>query len=66
MVTKNKKLINDIVRIDVLKEEIDYYTTLLEPSDTGHIRTAINFLYDRIEHLEGKRGWPFDKSNTSM
>jgi hypothetical protein len=59
-------LINDIVRLNVLKEEVAYYVTLLEPEDTGHIRTAISFLCDRIEHLEGKRGWPFDKSDTSM
>jgi hypothetical protein len=54
------------VRLNVLKEEVAYYVTLLEPEDTGHIRTAISFLCDRIEHLEGKRGWPFDKSDTSM
>ena len=59
-------LINDIVRLSVLKEEVAYYVTLLEPEDTGHIRTAINFLCDRIEYLEGKKGWPFDKSDTSM
>jgi hypothetical protein len=60
------KLINDIVRIDVLYEEIEYYKSLLQDHDTGHIRTTIGFLTDRILHLEGKkRGWPFDKSNTS-
>ena len=55
------------MRLNVLKEEVAYYVTLLEPEDTGHIKTAISFLCDRIEHLEGtKRGWPFDKSNISM
>jgi hypothetical protein len=63
----NKKLINDIVRIEVLKEEAAYFRTLLEDHDTGHIRTAANFVEERIEYLEGKkRGWPFDKSNTSV
>ena len=61
------KLINDIVRIDVLREEADYYRTLFEESDTGHIRTTVNFIEERIKYLEGKkRGWPFDKSNTSV
>ena len=60
------KLINDIVRIDVLYEEIEYYKSLLQDEDTGHIRTTIGFLTDRILQLEGKKqGWPFDKSNIS-
>ena len=59
--TKNKQFINDIVRIDVLKEEAAYYRTLFQDQDTGHIRTAVNFIEDRIEQLQGKKkGWPFD------
>jgi|TARA_X000000950_G_scaffold1276_1_gene1416 hypothetical protein len=60
-VTKNKKLLNDIVRISVLEEEVEYYKTLLEPQDTGHIHTTISFIKDRIRHLKGeKKEWPFD------
>lgn len=60
-VTKNKKLINDIVRISVLEEEVEYYKTLLEPHDTGHIHTTISFIRDRIRNLKGeKQEWPFD------
>ena len=60
-VTKGKKLINDIVRISVLEEEIEYYKTLLQPHDTGHIHTAISFIKDRIRHLKGEeKEWPFD------
>ena len=60
-VTKNKKLLNDIVRIHVLEEEVEYYKTLLAPHDTGHIHTAISFIRDRIRHLKGeKKEWPFD------
>ena len=60
-VTKNKKLLNDIVRISVLEEEVEYYKTLLEPHDTGHIHTAISFIRDRIRHLKGEtKEWPFD------
>ena len=58
VVTKNKKLINDIVRLDVLKEEVEYYKTLLREHDTGHIHTAIGFIKRRIEELEGKAPWP--------
>jgi len=60
MVTKNKKLINDIVRLDVLREEIEYYKTLLREHDTGHILTTIGFIKRRIEDLEGKAPWPRD------
>ena len=58
---KNKKLINDLVRISVLEEEVEYYKTLLQPHDTGHIHTAISFVQDRIRILKGeKKEWPFD------
>ena len=58
---KNKKLINDIVRIDVLNEEINYYKSLLQPHDTGHIHTTINFLEERIKVLKGEeKTWPFN------
>ena len=61
MVTKNKSLINDIVKISVLEEEIAHYHTLLQPTDTGHIRTTINFLSQRLSNLKGElAGWPFD------
>ena len=54
------KLINDIIRIDVLEEEIQYYRSLLQPHDTGHIHTTINFLQNRINNLKGKYDeWPF-------
>ena len=56
----NKKLINDIVRISVLEEEIEYYKTLLQTHDTGHIHTTISFLTSRLNILKGaKKEWPF-------
>jgi hypothetical protein len=59
--TSNKSLINDIVRIDVLEEELEYYKTLLQPQDTGHIHTTISFIINRINNLKGvQKGWPFD------
>ena len=50
----------DNVRIQILKEEIDYYKTLIEPHDCGHVHTTIGFLKERIKHLAGgPRVWPF-------
>ena len=58
--SKNKKLINDIVRINVLEEELEFYRTLIQPEDTGHIHTTIHFIEDRIRILKGgKPEWPF-------
>lgn len=55
------KLRNDLVRISVLEEEIEYYKTLLQPHDTGHIHTTIGFLKRRIQQLKGEDGgWPLD------
>jgi len=57
----NKKLINDLVRINVLEEEIEYYKTLIQDHDTGHIHTTISFLTERLDILKGgKKEWPFD------
>ena len=56
----HKKLINDIVRISVLEEEIEYYKSLLQRHDTGHIHTTIGFLRRRIEELKGEAPWQLD------
>ena len=50
--SKNKKLINDLIRVDVIKDEIAYAKSQLQPHDTGHIYTAIGWMEDRIEKLE--------------
>ena len=52
--TENRKLINDLVRINVLEEEIAYYRTLLQLSGSGHIHTTINFINARIKNLKGE------------
>ena len=57
---KGTKLINDIVRVNVLEEEVEYYKSLLQPHDTGHIHTTIGFLRRRIEELKGEAPWPLD------
>jgi len=51
----------DNVRIQILEEEIEYYNTLIEDQDCGHIHTTISFLRQRIENIAGKREWPFVK-----
>jgi hypothetical protein len=50
-------LINDLVRVNVLKEELEYYKTLLQPHDTGHIHTTISFIKERIEQLQKGEQW---------
>lgn len=58
--TSNKKLINDIVRISVLEEELEYYKTLIQEHDTGHIHTTISFIQERLKILKGgEKQWPF-------
>jgi hypothetical protein len=57
---EHKSLINDLVRINVLEEEIEYYKSLLQPHDTGHIHTTISFLSQRLSNLKGElTEWPF-------
>ena len=50
--SKNKQLVNDIIRVDVIKEEIEYAKSQLQPHDTGHIHTAIGWMEHRIEELK--------------
>ncbi len=52
--SKNKKLINDLIRVDVIKDEIAYAESQLQPHDTGHIHTAISWMKERIQHLKGE------------
>ena len=52
--SKNKKLINDLIRADVIKDEIEYAKSQLQPHDTGHIHTAIGWMEHRIEELKNE------------
>lgn len=57
---KRKPLV-DLLRIQILEEEVEYFKTLIQPHDTGHIYTTISFIQERIRHLKGEqKGWPFD------
>ena len=54
----NKANISPLIQktyITVLKEEVEYLKTKLEPHDTGHIHTTISTLKHRINELEGNR-----------
>ena len=41
--------------ITVLKAEVEYLKSKLEPHDTGHIHTTIFTLNHRIKELEGSK-----------
>lgn len=49
-----KDFTGNLIRVKILKEEVEYYKTLLQEHDTGHIHTTISFLESRIAQLEGK------------
>ena len=42
--------------IKVLKEQVEIFTSRLEPHDTGHLHTTISVLTHRIEELKNGRG----------
>ena len=41
-------------KIRILKEEIAYAKSQLEPHDTGHIHTAISWMKERVRALKNK------------
>ena len=41
------------MRIGVLEDEIKYAKSQLQPHDTGHIYTAIDWLEHRVRRLKG-------------
>ena len=42
----------DVIKIAVLKDEIELFKSRIEPHDTGHLYTTIRTLEHRIEELE--------------
>ena len=54
MVTKNKKLINDIVRINVLEEELDHYRSQVRKHRALTTNYEIDSLKIRIQELKGE------------
>ena len=42
---------DDVAHMQALEREVTHLTTLLQSSDTGHIRTAISVLMNRIHEI---------------
>ena len=42
----------NVIKIAVLKDEIEIFKSRIEPHDTGHLHTTIGTLKHRIEELE--------------
>jgi hypothetical protein len=56
-----KATVHDLVRINVLEDEIQYLKNHLYEADTGFIYTTITTLETRVQSLKGEKvGWPFD------
>ena len=51
---QHKDFSGDLIRVNILKQEIALYKTMIRDHDTGHIHTTINFLQEWVNHLEGK------------
>jgi len=45
---------SEIDRIVMLMEEIAYAKSQLQPHDTGHIHTAINWMQSRVDSIKEK------------
>ena len=46
----------DVIKIAVLKDEIELFKSRIEPHDTGHLYTTIGTLEHRIEELKKSKG----------
>lgn len=42
---------SEVDRLIILMEEIAYAESQLQPEDTGHIHTAINYMKNRVEQI---------------
>ena len=42
---------DDVAHMQALEREVAHLQTLLQPSDTGHIRTTISVLLNRIHEI---------------
>ena len=48
------RLFRDMMRIEILEDEIEYATKQLRLQDTGHINTAIGWLNSRVRQIKGQ------------
>ena len=49
---ESSKARNLMSYIQVLQNEVEELTKMLQPHDTGHIRTAISVLKERIQEIK--------------
>ena len=50
---KLKDFSGNLIRVNILGQEIEHAKSQLQPHDTGHIYTAISWLEQRVRELKG-------------
>lgn len=50
---KFKDFPGNLIKIQVLEDEIKYFKSLIQETDTGHIYTTIDSLETRVKQLKG-------------
>lgn len=50
---KRKDFSGNLIRTNILQQEINYLKSKVQEQDTGHILTAISVLEDRVKALKG-------------
>lgn len=51
---KRKDFSGNLIRTNILKQEIQYFKSKVQEQDTGHILTTISVLEDRVKALKGE------------
>lgn len=54
MKNKQENIFDTTTKIRIIKEEIAYARSQLQPHDTGHIHTAISWMKERVKDLKKK------------
>ena len=50
---KFKDFPGNLIKVKVLEDEIAYFKSLIQETDTGHIYTTIDCLESRVKELKG-------------
>lgn len=51
---KRKDFSGNLIRTNILQQEINYLKSRVQEQDTGHILTTISVLEDRVKALKGQ------------
>ena len=54
MKKQEENIFDTTTKIRIIKEEIAYARSQLQPHDTGHIHTAIGWMKERVKDLKNK------------